>query len=164
MSPKIKAGSVVEMQGDEMTRVIWELIKEKLIFPYLELDLHRWIRLSVPSTGRQLALFCHRIINWSSKTSHYQNNVLYLVGTSVSSFDPVAPLISCMDFVRSCMLFAWRFLNLFFTWSSSPQCRHPSQRIISSCSLVGGDCQPFGFRHLFSDWCNSRILTSCNAS
>uniref|UniRef100_A0A672K6X1 isocitrate dehydrogenase (NADP(+)) n=1 Tax=Sinocyclocheilus grahami TaxID=75366 RepID=A0A672K6X1_SINGR len=32
MSQKIKAGSVVEMQGDEMTRVIWELIKEKLIF------------------------------------------------------------------------------------------------------------------------------------
>lgn len=41
MPQKIKAGSVVEMQGDEMTRVIWELIKEKLIFPYLELDLHR---------------------------------------------------------------------------------------------------------------------------
>lgn len=41
MSQKIKAGSVVEMQGDEMTRVIWELIKEKLILPYLELDLHR---------------------------------------------------------------------------------------------------------------------------
>ncbi|CAG5865394.1 unnamed protein product [Menidia menidia] len=42
MSQKIKAGSVVEMQGDEMTRVIWELIKEKLIFPYLELDLHSY--------------------------------------------------------------------------------------------------------------------------
>lgn len=41
MSKKIQAGSVVEMKGDEMTRVIWELIKEKLIFPYLELDLHR---------------------------------------------------------------------------------------------------------------------------
>lgn len=41
MAQKIKAGSVVELQGDEMTRVIWELIKEKLIFPYLELDLHR---------------------------------------------------------------------------------------------------------------------------
>uniref|UniRef100_A0A8C6U6X4 Isocitrate dehydrogenase [NADP] n=1 Tax=Neogobius melanostomus TaxID=47308 RepID=A0A8C6U6X4_9GOBI len=40
MSQKIKAGSVVEMQGDEMTRVIWELIKEKLICPYLELDMH----------------------------------------------------------------------------------------------------------------------------
>lgn len=28
------------MKGDEMTRVIWELIKEKLIFPYVHLDLH----------------------------------------------------------------------------------------------------------------------------
>uniref|UniRef100_A0A3Q2XZE2 Isocitrate dehydrogenase (NADP(+)) 1 n=1 Tax=Hippocampus comes TaxID=109280 RepID=A0A3Q2XZE2_HIPCM len=42
MAAKIKAGSVVEMQGDEMTRVIWELIKQKLIFPYLELDLHSY--------------------------------------------------------------------------------------------------------------------------
>ncbi|KAF4086852.1 hypothetical protein AMELA_G00089210 [Ameiurus melas] len=42
MPQKIKAGSVVELQGDEMTRVIWELIKEKLIFPYLELDLHSY--------------------------------------------------------------------------------------------------------------------------
>ncbi|KAK3568981.1 hypothetical protein QTP86_021389 [Hemibagrus guttatus] len=42
MAQKIKAGSVVELQGDEMTRVIWELIKEKLIFPYLELDLHSY--------------------------------------------------------------------------------------------------------------------------
>ncbi|XP_068186001.1 isocitrate dehydrogenase [NADP] cytoplasmic [Antennarius striatus] len=40
MSPKIKAGPVVEMQGDEMTRVIWDLIKEKLILPYLDLELH----------------------------------------------------------------------------------------------------------------------------
>lgn len=32
------------MKGDEMTRVIWELIKDKLIFPYLEMDLHRWGR------------------------------------------------------------------------------------------------------------------------
>ena len=41
MSQKIKTGPVVEMQGDEMTRVIWELIKDKLIFPYLEMELHR---------------------------------------------------------------------------------------------------------------------------
>ncbi|NXR17572.1 IDHC dehydrogenase, partial [Cinclus mexicanus] len=33
---------VVEMQGDEMTRVIWELIKEKLIFPYVDVDLHSY--------------------------------------------------------------------------------------------------------------------------
>lgn len=52
MSQKIKAGSAVEMKGDEMTRVIWELIKEKLIFPYLELDLHRYSRtLFMKSSG-----------------------------------------------------------------------------------------------------------------
>lgn len=39
---KISAGSVVEMQGDEMTRVIWDLIKEKLIIPYVDLDLHSY--------------------------------------------------------------------------------------------------------------------------
>lgn len=29
---------VVELDGDEMTRVIWQFIKEKLIFPYLEIE------------------------------------------------------------------------------------------------------------------------------
>ncbi|XP_040295740.1 isocitrate dehydrogenase [NADP] cytoplasmic [Bufo bufo] len=42
MSKKIPGGSVVEMQGDEMTRVIWDLIKDKLILPYVELDLHSY--------------------------------------------------------------------------------------------------------------------------
>ena len=40
MSAKISGGDVVEMQGDEMTRVIWDLIKEKLILPYLNLNIH----------------------------------------------------------------------------------------------------------------------------
>src|SRR6056297_263524 len=30
---------VVEMDGDEMTRIIWSFIKERLIFPYLDLDI-----------------------------------------------------------------------------------------------------------------------------
>ena len=30
---------VVEMDGDEMTRIIWQKIKEKLIHPYLDIDL-----------------------------------------------------------------------------------------------------------------------------
>lgn len=30
---------IVEMDGDEMTRIIWNMIKDKLIFPYLELDI-----------------------------------------------------------------------------------------------------------------------------
>ena len=38
---KIKvAGPVVELDGDEMTRIIWDLIKKKLILPYLDIDLH----------------------------------------------------------------------------------------------------------------------------
>ena len=38
--PKIKvANPVVDIDGDEMTRIIWRLIKEKLIFPYLDVDL-----------------------------------------------------------------------------------------------------------------------------
>ena len=37
---KIKvANPIVEMDGDEMTRIIWKFIKDKLIFPYLELDI-----------------------------------------------------------------------------------------------------------------------------
>ncbi len=37
---KIKVKNpVVEMDGDEMTRIIWRLIKDKLIHPYLDIDL-----------------------------------------------------------------------------------------------------------------------------
>ena len=37
---KIKVKNpVVELDGDEMTRVIWEFIKSKLILPYLDLDI-----------------------------------------------------------------------------------------------------------------------------
>jgi isocitrate dehydrogenase len=38
--PKIKVTNpVVELDGDEMTRIIWEFIKEQLILPYLDVDL-----------------------------------------------------------------------------------------------------------------------------
>ncbi|MEO1136985.1 MAG: isocitrate/isopropylmalate family dehydrogenase, partial [Pseudomonadota bacterium] len=37
---KIKVENpVVEMDGDEMTRIIWQMIKDKLIHPYLDIDL-----------------------------------------------------------------------------------------------------------------------------
>ncbi|PBK76119.1 isocitrate dehydrogenase [Armillaria solidipes] len=40
MSSKIVVkGPVVELDGDEMTRIIWKKIKEELILPYLELDI-----------------------------------------------------------------------------------------------------------------------------
>ena len=37
---KIKVKNpVVELDGDEMTRIIWSFIKDKLIMPYLDIDL-----------------------------------------------------------------------------------------------------------------------------
>ncbi|KAH9676878.1 peroxisomal NADP dependent isocitrate dehydrogenase [Citrus sinensis] len=46
---KIKvANPIVEMDGDEMTRVIWKLIKDKLINPFLELDI-KYFDLGLPN-------------------------------------------------------------------------------------------------------------------
>ena len=37
---KIKVeGTVVEIDGDEMTRIIWHFIKDRLIYPYLDVNL-----------------------------------------------------------------------------------------------------------------------------
>ncbi|MGP8124225.1 MAG: isocitrate/isopropylmalate family dehydrogenase, partial [Xanthobacteraceae bacterium] len=37
---KIKVSNpVVELDGDEMTRIIWQYIKDKLILPFLDIDL-----------------------------------------------------------------------------------------------------------------------------
>lgn len=49
MAGKIKVKNpIVEMDGDEMTRIIWALIKEKLILPYLDIDL-KYFDLSIQS-------------------------------------------------------------------------------------------------------------------
>ena len=46
---KIKVQNpVVELDGDEMTRIIWQMIKDKLILPYLDVDL-RYFDLSIQS-------------------------------------------------------------------------------------------------------------------
>ena len=38
--PKIKVKNpIVEMDGDEMTRIIWHFIKEQLIIPYLDIEI-----------------------------------------------------------------------------------------------------------------------------
>jgi isocitrate dehydrogenase len=47
--PKIKVvNPIVELDGDEMTRIIWAFIKEKLILPYLDVDL-KYYDLSIES-------------------------------------------------------------------------------------------------------------------
>ena len=44
---KVKVeGPVVELDGDEMTRIIWELIRDRLILPHLDIDL-RYFDLSI---------------------------------------------------------------------------------------------------------------------
>ena len=49
---------VVELDGDEMTRIIWKFIKEQLILPYLEIDL-KYFDLGIESrdaTGDQITV------------------------------------------------------------------------------------------------------------
>ena len=46
-------GTVVELDGDEMTRIIWQFIKEKLILPYLDVnvDYYDWgLKIGTPPT------------------------------------------------------------------------------------------------------------------
>jgi isocitrate dehydrogenase len=40
MQKKVKVVSpIVEMDGDEMTRIIWKAIKDELILPYLDIEI-----------------------------------------------------------------------------------------------------------------------------
>jgi isocitrate dehydrogenase len=40
MTQKIKVKTtLVEMDGDEMTRIMWQMVKDKLLFPYLDMDI-----------------------------------------------------------------------------------------------------------------------------
>ena len=56
---KIKvAGPIVELDGDEMTRIIWQKIRNELILPYLDVDL-RYYDLSIENrdaTGDQVTI------------------------------------------------------------------------------------------------------------
>jgi isocitrate dehydrogenase len=59
MAAKIKVqGPVVDLDGDEMTRIIWQFIKDKLILPYLDLEI-RYFDLSMENrdaTGDQVTI------------------------------------------------------------------------------------------------------------
>ncbi|MFA7604284.1 MAG: isocitrate/isopropylmalate family dehydrogenase, partial [Novosphingobium sp.] len=58
---KIKVKNpVVEMDGDEMTRIIWQWIRERLILPYLDIDL-KYYDLSIENrdaTDDQVTVDC----------------------------------------------------------------------------------------------------------
>ena len=63
---KIKVNNpVVEIDGDEMTRIIWQFIKDKLILPYLDIDL-KYYDLSVEKrdeTNDQITIDAAEAIN-----------------------------------------------------------------------------------------------------
>jgi isocitrate dehydrogenase len=65
-SKKIKvANPVVDMDGDEMTRIIWQLIKEKLILPFLDINI-QYFDLSIQNrdaTNDQVTLDAAHAIN-----------------------------------------------------------------------------------------------------
>ena len=48
MSKIVVNNPVVEIDGDEMTRIIWKFIKEKLILPYVEVPI-QYYDLSIES-------------------------------------------------------------------------------------------------------------------
>ena len=51
---KIKVlNPIVELDGDEMTRIIWDFIKQKLIFPYVDLDI-KYYDLGIESRDKQM--------------------------------------------------------------------------------------------------------------
>ena len=63
--PKIKVKNpIVELDGDEMTRIIWSFIKKKLIRPYLDIDL-KYFDLGIESrdkTSDQITVDCANAI------------------------------------------------------------------------------------------------------
>src|SRR6201985_525973 len=67
--PKIKVTNpVVELDGDEMTRIIWSFIKEQLILPYLDVDLKYydlWIE-SRDATDDQITVDAAKAIKQSA--------------------------------------------------------------------------------------------------
>ena len=62
---KIKVkNQVVELDGDEMTRIIWSFIKEKLILPYLDIDI-KYYDLGIKNrdkTSDQITIDCANAI------------------------------------------------------------------------------------------------------
>ena len=64
--PKIKVQNpIVEIDGDEMTRIIWHFIKDKLILPYLDLNI-KYFNLSIENrdkTNNQITIDSAKAIN-----------------------------------------------------------------------------------------------------
>ena len=63
--PKIKVKNpIVELDGDEMTRIIWNFIKKKLILPYIDINI-KYYDLGIKNrdkTSDQVTIACAKAI------------------------------------------------------------------------------------------------------
>ena len=63
--PKIKVKNpIIELDGDEMTRIIWSFIKNKLILPYIDIDI-KYYDLGIKNrnkTSDQITIDCANAI------------------------------------------------------------------------------------------------------
>ena len=70
---KIKVNnSIVELDGDEMTRIIWEFIKSKLILPYIDIGIKYWwlgdiVATRIPPVLQRISNGLIRLLNSSNQ-------------------------------------------------------------------------------------------------
>lgn len=92
MAQKIKvANPVVDVLGDEMTRIIWDSIKDKLILPFLDLEL-KTFDLGIEyrdQTNDQVTIDCANAIKQ------------YNVGIKCATITPDGLFLSLFKFVFS---------------------------------------------------------------
>ena len=64
MTKIVVKNPIVELDGDEMTRIIWDFIKKKLILPYLDINI-KYFDLGIKSRDRssdQITIDCAKAI------------------------------------------------------------------------------------------------------
>lgn len=61
---------VVDLDGDEMTRIIWQFIKEKLILPYMELDI-KYYDLSVENRDAVMCTIYIYVLSINTNTGSF---------------------------------------------------------------------------------------------
>ena len=98
---KIKVvGKVVELDGDEMTRIIWQFIKDKLILPYLDIDI-KYYDLGIESrdaTEDKITVDAANAINQAARKDF--PGAVYIMCAHVDAFQVTA----CVSLA---MLWAW---------------------------------------------------------
>lgn len=121
-------GPVVEVLGDEMTRIIWDMIKQKLILPFLDVELHTF-DLGIENrdaTGDQVTVDCAHAIqryNVGIKCAtitpdekrvegvvHYMFFPLKNIGMVCSFHDDFSPLFKKQNYV--CMYCTYYIFGL----------------------------------------------------